>query len=203
MRLLMIGPPGSGKGTQAARLAAHYGITHISSGDLLRHHVATGTGIGRAAAAYINRGDLVPDGVVMDLLRRPVEAATAAGGYLLDGFPRTVTQADTAYAIARELGAEVRTAIHLHVPRPELVARLLARGRDSGRVDDTAAVINHRLDVFNHTTEPLLDYYRHRETLISADGDRPIADITADLINRIDAAYATRVEPAAAAQPTP
>jgi adenylate kinase len=103
MRLLLIGPPGCGKGTQAGALAAHYGIAHISSGDLLRHHVSTGTGLGRAVAQCISRGDLVPDGIVMDVLRKPVQAASRRGGYVLDGFPRTVAQAETAYRIARHI----------------------------------------------------------------------------------------------------
>jgi adenylate kinase len=118
MRLLLIGPPGSGKGTQAVHIAEHYGITHISSGDLLRRHVAAGTTVGRAVADCIRRGDLVPDSIVMDILRKPVEAATRRGGHILDGFPRTVSQAETAYRVAEPLGTEVRIAVHLTAKRP-------------------------------------------------------------------------------------
>jgi adenylate kinase len=188
MRLLLIGPPGSGKGTQAVHLAEHYGITHISSGDLLRRHVADNTSIGRTVAARIHRGDLVPDGIVMDILRKPVEAATRRGGYILDGFPRTVEQAETAYRVAEPLGTEVRIAVYLTAARPELIRRLLVRGAQTGRTDDTEHVIGHRLDVFDHAATPLLDYYRRRETLITIDGDRPEAEVTQTAITHLDQA---------------
>lgn len=188
MRLLLIGPPGSGKGTQAVLLAKHYDIAHISSGDLLRRHVAENTTIGRAVAACIRRGDLVPDGIVMDVLRKPVEAATRRGGYILDGFPRTVAQAETAYRVAEPLGAEVRIAVCLVAARAELTRRLLARGAQTGRTDDTEHVISHRLDVFDQSATPLLDYYRHRETLITIDGDRPVAEVTRTAITQLDRA---------------
>src|SRR6266508_3684991 len=110
MRVLLIGAPGAGKGTQAVRVAAHFGLTHISSGDLLRRHMAEGTATGRAVRGYVEHGDLVPDGIILDMLRKPVVAASALGGYVLDGFPRTVEQAETAYTIARELGVAVQAA---------------------------------------------------------------------------------------------
>jgi adenylate kinase len=188
MRLLLIGPPGSGKGTQAARIARHYGVQHISSGDLLRRHVAQGTAIGRAAAACIDRGDLVADGMVMDILRKPVQAATERGGYILDGFPRTVAQAETAYRVAGPLGAEVRIAVHLTAGRPELMTRLLARGATSGRTDDTEQVIGHRLDVFDAAAAPLLAYYDRRETLITIDGEQPVDHVTHAMIEHLDRA---------------
>ncbi|MCW2640744.1 MAG: adenylate kinase [Dactylosporangium sp.] len=186
MRLLLIGPPGSGKGTQAVRIAEHYGLEHISSGDLLRRHVADGTSIGRAVEQCINQGDLVPDGIVMDILRKPVEAASKRAGYVLDGFPRTVEQAEAAYLVAKSLGASVRIALHLTVSREELIRRLLARGRQAGRTDDTEEVINHRLQVFNESTSPLLDYYARRETLVSVDGDRPVQEVTCSAIAQLD-----------------
>jgi len=182
MRLLLIGPPGSGKGTQAVLIAEHFGIAHISSGDLLRRHVADRTSIGRAIEEYVNRGDLVPDGVVMDLLRKPVTAASQAGGYVLDGFPRTVEQAEAAYLVAKTLGASVRIAVHLDVHRDELVRRVLARGRETGRADDTEEVINHRLQVFDERTRPLLDYYARREQLINVNGARPVEEVTWSVI---------------------
>jgi adenylate kinase len=191
MRLLLIGPPGSGKGTQAVHIAEHYGIAHISSGDLLRRHVVEGTTVGRAVADCIRRGDLVPDSIVMDILRKPVEAATRRGGYILDGFPRTVAQAETAYRVAEPLGAEVRIAVHLTAGRPELIRRLLARGAQTGRTDDTDDVISHRLDVFDHSAVPLLDHYRQRETLITIDGARPVSEVTRTAITHLDRARRT------------
>jgi adenylate kinase len=145
MRLLLIGAPGAGKGTQAERLAERFGITHISSGDLLRQHVKDQTSIGHMIKSYVDRGDLVPDGVVMDMLRKPVVAATQAGGYVLDGFPRTVEQARAAFPTAHALGVEVRVAVHLDVARAELARRLLARRRGS---EDTDAVIERRRQVY-------------------------------------------------------
>ena len=125
MRILLIGAPGSGKGTQAVRIAERLGITHISSGDLLRQHVTDGTAIGRQVQEYVSHGDLVPDQIVLDMLRKPILAASEAGGYVLDGFPRTVDQAKIAYDTARELGVAVQVAIHLAVPMDDLVQRLL------------------------------------------------------------------------------
>jgi len=188
MRLLMIGPPGSGKGTQATLIAQHYGVEHISSGDLLRRHVADGTAIGRTVAGCLRRGDLVPDHIVMDILRKPVEAATRRGGYILDGFPRTVAQAEAAYRVAEPLGTEVRIALYLTAGRAELIRRLLARGAQTGRSDDTEHVISHRLDIFDQSAVPMRDYYARRETLISIDGDRPLAEVTSTAITGLDRA---------------
>ena len=179
MRILLIGAPGAGKGTQAAAIADHFGLTHISSGDLLRRHVAEGTAIGRAAKEYLKRGDLVPDHIVMDMLLKPVVAASSAGGYVLDGFPRTVEQAEKAYETARGLGVAVEVAVHLDVPRDELIRRLLARGRGS---EDTAEVIGHRLEVYDSKTLPMLDYYAAREKLIVVNGARPVGEVSWSII---------------------
>jgi adenylate kinase len=186
VRLLLIGPPGSGKGTQAIRIGNHYGIAHISSGELLRRQVELDTPIGRAVRDQLAWGDLVSDGIVMDLLRRPVETASRQGGYVLDGFPRTVAQAEAAYLIARELDARVQVALHLSVPREQLVERMVARGRAAGRADDNLDVINHRLEVFDEQTTPLLDYYARREVLVTVDGSKPADDVTATAIAELD-----------------
>jgi adenylate kinase len=180
MRLLLIGAPGAGKGTQAERLAARFGIVHICSGDLLRQHARDQTSLGRTVKSFVDHGDLVPDGVVMDMLRKPVLAA--AGGYVLDGFPRTVEQAKASYAVVHELGVEVQAAIHLDVPRDELVRRLLARGRGS---DDTQAIVEHRLKVYLERTVPLLEYYAGREWMFTVDGARPAESVHEDIVRRI------------------
>ncbi|MGD0686041.1 MAG: adenylate kinase [Streptosporangiaceae bacterium] len=183
MRLLLIGAPGAGKGTQAELLASRFGIAHISSGDLLREHVRAMTSLGQQVKSYVDRGDLVPDGLVMDMLRKPVVAAARAGGYVLDGFPRTVQQAEASYAVVRELGVEVQAAVHLDVPADELVRRLLARGRGS---DDTRAVIEHRLEVYLEMTVPLLDYYAGREWMFVVDGSAPTDAVHQDIVRRIE-----------------
>lgn len=174
MRMLLIGAPGAGKGTQAELIAERFGITHISSGDLLRKHVDEGTSIGRSAKEYLSRGDLVPDAIVMDMLRKPVVAASEAGGYVLDGFPRTVDQAKAAYETASSLGVAVEVAVYLEVEAAELTRRLLARGRGQ---DDRPEVIEHRLSVFEAKTRPMLDYYAQREELITVNGARPVPEV--------------------------
>jgi len=179
MRLLVIGAPGAGKGTQAERLAERFGITHISSGDLLRQHVKDQTSIGHMIKSYVDRGDLVPDGVVMDMLRKPVVAAAQAGGYVLDGFPRTVEQARAAFPTAHALGVEVQVAVHLDVARAELVRRLLARRRGS---EDTDAVIERRLQVYVDRTVPLLEYYKDREWMFTVDGAQSPDAVHADIV---------------------
>jgi adenylate kinase len=182
MRLLLIGAPGAGKGTQAELLARRFGITHISSGDLLRQHVRNQTSLGQLAKKYVDNGDLVPDGLVMDMLRKPVVAASEAGGYVLDGFPRTVEQAKAAFAVAQALGTEVQAAIHLDVPRDELVRRLLRRRRGS---DDTEAVIENRLQTYLDRTVPLLEYYAGREWMFIVDGAQPPEAVHEDIVARL------------------
>jgi adenylate kinase len=183
MRLLLIGAPGAGKGTQATRLAEHFGIAHISSGDLLRGHVDDETSLGKQVHQYVSRGDLVPDQVVLDMLRKPIVEASARGGYVLDGFPRTVEQAGIAYETARELGVAVQVAAYLDVPREDLVRRLLARGRGG---DDTQEVIEHRLEVYESRTRPMVAYYADREVLVTVDGSKPEDEVTSDLIHELE-----------------
>ena len=182
MRLLLIGAPGAGKGTQAERLAERFGIVHISSGDLLRQHVKDRTSLGQTIKSYVDHGDLVPDAVVMDMLRKPVVAAAAAGGYVLDGFPRTVEQAKASFPTARALGVEVQAAVHLDVAREELVRRLLSRRRG---LDDTEAVIEHRLQVYLDKTVPLLEYYAGREWMFTVDGAQPPDVVHAEILTRL------------------
>jgi adenylate kinase len=182
MRLLLIGAPGAGKGTQAERLAERFGITHISSGDLLRQHVREQTSIGRTIKSYVDKGDLVPDSVVLDMLRKPVVAAVEAGGYVLDGFPRTVEQAEASFPVAQALGVEVQAAIHLDVPREELVRRLLSRRRGS---EDTEEVIEHRLEVYLEKTVPLLAYYAGRELMFAVEGAQPPDAVHEEIVTRL------------------
>ena len=178
----MIAAPGGGKGTQGERLAAKYGVQHISSGDVLRAEVRADTPAGREVAAFQRRGDLVPDQIVLNLLIPVVAAATARGGYILDGFPRTVPQALQAADIGRRLQLTLDAAIYLNVPEPVLLQRLLARARP----DDTAEVIKHRLEVFTETTNPLIAYYRQqRGILVEVDGDQPPEAITAEIQARL------------------
>lgn len=195
MRVLFIGGPGAGKGTQSGRMAAFFGLTHVSSGDLLRKHISDGTPLGQRVKAFMDRGDLVPDQIVMDMLRKPVLAASSSGGYILDGFPRTAEQAESAYLVASELGVEVQVAVHLRVDHAVLVERLMGRGR--GVDDNDRAVIEHRIEVYNKQTTPLVEYYAVREELITIDGGRRIDEVSWSLVSALQArniALAARAE---------
>jgi adenylate kinase len=193
MRLLLVAYPGAGKGTQAAKLAAHYGIAHLSSGALLRAEVANGTEIGRIAADYLKRGDLVPDELVFEMLAAPVLEAAGHGGYVLDGFPRTLRQAEEAYRIAQEVaGIELQAVIHLTVGRDELRNRLRARAQREGRIDDTEFGITHRFKVFDAQTQPLLDFYARRALLVDINGEQPVQKVFADITAAIDGLRAGR-----------
>lgn len=182
MRLLLVGAPGSGKGTQSTALASLYGVEHISSGEVLRVEARAGTPLGREVAAFQRRGDLVADQIVFDLVIPVVAAAAARGGYILDGFPRTVSQAMEAFDVARRLDLTLDAAVYLNVPEPVLLQRLMSRARP----DDTEEVIKHRLEVFAETTRPLIAYYRQqRGILVEVDGDQPPEAITAEIQARL------------------
>lgn len=188
MQLLMVAPPGAGKGTQAAKLAAHYGITHLSSGDLFRREVAAGTAVGKEVEAYLKRGDLVPDSLVLEILAGPVIEAASRGGYVLDGFPRTRAQAEEAYRVAQQLsGVELQAVVHLEVSREELLRRLLTRAQMDGRVDDTREVIDHRLEVYATETAPMLDFYSGRGLVVDVDGEQPVDEVFSAIIGAVDA----------------
>jgi adenylate kinase len=184
----MIGRPGSGKGTQAVRISQHFGIAHLSSGELLRREVERATTVGGEVGESLAHGDLVSDDVVMTVLRGPVEAANRAGGYVLDGYPRTLTQAETA---AKEPEFAIELAVYLEVPRDVLTARTIARAHEQGRTDDTLDVLHHRLEVFDDATVPLLDYYAKRDALISLDGTRDVGEVEADVIAAISSFFPT------------
>ncbi len=191
IRALLIAPPGAGKGTQAHAISAEFGVEHISTGALFRAQVAAGTEVGRAVAGYLDRGDLVPDHLVEVLVREKVpEAVAATGGYLLDGFPRTLAQARAAHAFAEELGITAHAVLTFDAPRPVLLARLLGRGA-GGRTDDEEATIRHRLDVFDAETAPVLDYYARLGVLIHIDGDQPVTEVTRATIAALRAAVAS------------
>lgn len=187
MRLLLVAPPGAGKGTQARQLSEHYGIPIISTGELLRREVAAGTPLGHRVAGYVDRGDLVPDDLVRDLILGAVVAADEKGGFLLDGYPRTLTQAEEARRLARERGIEIDAAIDLEVSPEELLRRLLGRSVTQSRSDDREATIRHRLEVFEQQTRPLIDYYRERGILVAVNGEQPVEKVTAAIISGVEA----------------
>jgi adenylate kinase len=186
LRALMLGPPGSGKGTQGERLAVRHGVPHLSSGELLRIHVRQGTVLGRAAAETMRRGDLVPDDIVTDIMREQVVAPNAGGGFVLDGYPRTVRQAEAAYEEARRNGITFHAVVLLEVPPDELLDRLTRRGRIAGRTDDTSVAISHRVEVYLDQTSPLIDYYEGRDILVRIDATGSIDEVTAAINAQLD-----------------
>jgi adenylate kinase len=183
----MLAPPGAGKGTQATRLAEHFGIEHLSSGEMFRREVASSSAVGRLAASYVAHGDLVPDDVVLAMVLPRVVAAAEAGGYVLDGFPRTLRQAEAAHdAASARRGIEPQAVIHLQVDAAELRRRMLERGEAEGRTDDVRAIIAHRLDVFYEQTEPLLVFYEKRALVVEVDGSQPVDRVTATVLERLE-----------------
>jgi adenylate kinase len=178
MRVLLIGPPGAGKGTQAARIAAHFDLARIATGDLLREEVAAGSQLGRTAKAYIDQGDLVPDELVITITKARVVKANTQSGYILDGYPRTLAQAEAAHRWATARGVAFDLALVFEIGTDQLLARLIGRASKQGRSDDTEQTIRHRLEVFQTQTYPLVDYYQQRGILVRVDAVGPVDAIT-------------------------
>jgi adenylate kinase len=176
-RLIFLGPPGAGKGTQAQNLAQACSIPHISTGDILRAAVTQKTELGVKAQSYMDRGELVPDLLVIDLVRDRLSQPDAAIGWILDGFPRTVVQASSLDNTLQEIDQVCDCVINFDVPDEILLIRLLNRGR----TDDTEDVIRHRLEVYRQQTAPLIDFYRDRQQLVSINGNQPVTDVTIQL----------------------
>jgi len=185
MNVLLIGPPGSGKGTQGERLAERLGIEHLAAGDLLRAEVENQTPLGRQVSDIMQRGELVPDVVILSLLMPRVLAAAENHGYLLDGFPRSVEQAREARKLAQQAGAGPDAVIYLDAPRDELVRRILARAEVEGRADDNPETVENRLRVFDEATAPLVDHYRERGLLHVVNAAQHEDEVTADILREL------------------
>lgn len=181
-RLIFLGAPGAGKGTQAKRLADLCDIPHISTGDILRNEVTQGTPLGVKAKSYQEKGELVPDNLILDMMRERLTQPDTKPGWILDGFPRNVSQAGFLDALLTELHQNCDRVINLEVPDEVLVTRLLGRGRK----DDTEEVIRRRLEVYREQTAPLIDFYHQRQQLVSVNGNQPMAEVTEELKRAID-----------------
>jgi adenylate kinase len=178
MRVLLIGPPGAGKGTQASRIASHFDLSRIATGDLLREQVVEGTELGRVAKEYMDRGDLVPDELVIAMTRDRMVEANEEGGYVLDGYPRTLAQAEAAYRWAVARGIPFDLTLYFEIGEEELLARLAGRAREEHRSDDTEETVRHRLEVFAAQTRPLVDYYQRRGILVRINAVGPVDAIS-------------------------
>jgi adenylate kinase len=185
MRVLFMGPPGAGKGTQAALVAEHFGIPQISTGDIFRANAAAGTELGVIAKRYMKAGEYVPDEVTNDMVRARLGEPDARQGFLLDGYPRTVDQVARLDEMLAELGTSLDGVIVLRVDREELIARLLERARTSGRADDTEDVIRYRQEVYAEQTAPLLSLYSERGLVVEVDGHGTVDEVAERIWNAL------------------
>lgn len=189
MNLILFGPPGSGKGTQAEKLIEEYGLLHISTGDLFRFNMKNDTPLGKEAKSYITKGELVPDSVTINMLKSRVEETPDVKGYIFDGFPRNINQSEHLDAILAERNGTVDGLLLLDVPEEEIVKRILNRGKTSGRADDNdESIIRNRFQIFKKETSPVFDYYEEQGKSHKIDGLGTIDEIftrLTDVINSI------------------
>jgi adenylate kinase len=189
-RLVILGPPGAGKGTQAARLAAHYGIPAISTGDIFRANIAQQTPLGQQVKAVLDSGGYVSDDITNAMVRDRLAQDDAAAGFLLDGYPRTKAQVDELDAMLAELGTALDLVVELTVDEDEVVSRLLRRAHTDGRTDDSEDVIRRRQQIYTDETAPLTEVYRARGLLVCVDGLGEMDDVTNRLVAAVDGAGA-------------
>lgn len=160
LNIVIFGAPGSGKGTQSARIVEKYGVSHISTGDVLRAEIKKGSELGKVAKGYIDQGQLLPDALIIDILASVLDSLKDSRGVIFDGFPRTIPQAEALKKMLSERGQDVSVMLDLDVPEDELIDRLIKRGQESGRADDNLETIKKRLAVYSEQTSPLKDFYK-------------------------------------------
>ena len=186
LNIVIFGAPGSGKGTQSARLIDAYGLYHISTGELLRDHIKRGTELGVTADQFISKGQLIPDDLMIRILDDVLEnEAAAKKGVVFDGFPRTIPQADALEELLAKRGSQLDAVIGLDVPEDELVHRMLARGKETGRADDNIDTIKNRLDVYHNQTLPLRKYYDEKGKYIAVNGTGIVDEIFANISRQL------------------
>lgn len=186
LNIALFGPPGAGKGTQSALLIEKYKLTYISTGDLLRQEISEGTELGKKASDIINRGQLVSDEMIVELIEKRIMLSAGNNGILFDGFPRTLVQAYILEGLLLKLNTSLACMLSLEVPKDELVTRLLERGKSSGRSDDTADVIEYRLQEYENKTKPVIEFYQFRDKYIPIQGVGPIPEVFKRLTESID-----------------
>ena len=182
--IIFLGPPGSGKGTQAEMLSKKLNFQHISVGDLLRENISNNTNLGKLATTYVDSGELVPDDLIIELVNSSVQSLqnnkdSQFSGMILDGFPRTINQASSLDVKISDLGAKIKSVIYLDILDEKIITRLQSRGRN----DDKPKLIRNRLDVYRDQTEPLLGYYNEKKLLDSINGDQEVEDVNSNILN--------------------
>lgn len=187
LNVVIFGAPGSGKGTQSERIVEKYGLDHISTGDVLRAEIATGSELGMTAKALIDNGQLIPDNLMIEILAAKLDKLTDSKGVIFDGFPRTIAQAGALKELLNGRGQDVTAMIELDVPEEELMVRLLKRGEESGRADDNEETIKKRLVVYANQTAPLKDWYKNEGKHCYINGSGELDRIFADIVAAIDA----------------
>lgn len=187
LNIVIFGAPGSGKGTQSAKIVERYGLHHISTGDVLRAEIKGGTELGKVAKSYIDQGQLLPDALIIDILASVLDSFKESKGVIFDGFPRTIPQAEALKNMLAERGQEVSAMLDLEVPEAELMTRLIKRGQESGRADDNEETIRKRLTVYHDQTSPLIDWYKKDGKYHHIQGLGTMDAIFADICQAIDA----------------
>lgn len=178
LNLVLFGAPGSGKGTQSAKLIDQYGLYHISTGEVLRDHIARKTPLGLTADKYISKGQLIPDDLIINLLEEVIDnEAKNAKGIVFDGFPRTIPQAEALKRILETRGSKLHAVVGLEVPEDELIERMINRGKQTGRADDNLETIKNRLEVYHNQTHPLKEYYMNEGCYLPINGSGSVEDI--------------------------
>ncbi len=186
LNVVIFGPPGSGKGTQSERIIERYGLTHISTGDILRKEINEGSDLGKRAKSLIDKGQLIPDETIIEILEKKLDTLNNARGVIFDGFPRTVEQAAALKKMLNRKGQDVNIMLNLEVERDELIDRLLKRGQMSGRSDDNLETIEKRIQVYEDRTAPVIDFYKNEGTYHPIKGTGEIDDIFNRIAEAID-----------------
>ena len=181
LNILLLGPQGAGKGTQGKLISAEYGIPHIATGDILRAAMAAGTELGRKVNPIYDAGGLVPDGIMIELIRERLCADDAANGFVLDGFPRTAVQAAALDEMLEEIGRPLSVVLEFQLREEVSIERLTRRAQEEGRADDTPDSIRNRLRLYHEQTEPLIEHYRARGNLVGIPADRPVEEVFEDI----------------------
>ena len=187
LNIVLFGPPGAGKGTQAEKLLEKYGLVHLSTGDILRAEMKNETKLGEEAKKYMEKGELLPDNLIVDMMEVKIDENSAAKGFIFDGFPRTTSQAEELDKMLEKKQTPISVMLALEVDKDELVKRLLLRGKDSGRADDQdVSIIENRIKVYNESTAPVIDYYAAQGKYIGVDGMGSIEEIFDRLCTGVD-----------------